>query len=375
MFEEMVCCCQSGTVAVYTKATAAMLLLLLGHTLAVAPGDESDDCEVPDYPVNIRVLLDSWRYQTLLPPENDDTTTNAVWTTYNDRGQQEGVVSHLCKQSQSSILSTVFLLQWIAAGGMCGDSAVTVCSRSEGSKLLLTQIIDKSLPSPDEYPVRVFVNISYSFIDCPPGPGHCDREFELQFAEMTGDQVFAVRGNDSDIMPDNHIRDTEIGEMQLYFDLNANKNEQFRLALVSRSNGACVTVSRVLVYRYECPDNERQSVGLTHRPATQAPVTGVVSATPQCVENSDHAEHSRPELLVCTAQGMWQNDLTLCVCNDGYYRERDICILDSTATFWPVIIPYNVNEEQGNTKVCFLSASGTNISTKILTRDVTAISE
>ena len=312
--------------AVYTKATVAMLLLLLGHTLAVAPGDESDDCEVSDYPVNIRVLLDSWRYQTLLPSENDDTTTNAAWTTYNERGHQEGVVSHLCKQSQSSILSTVFLVQWIAAGGMCGDSAVAVCSRSEGSKVLLTQIIDKSLPALDEYPVRVFVNISYSFMDCPPGPGHssnCDREFELQFAEMTGDQIFALRG--SVIMPDNHIRDPEIGEMQLYFDLNNNENEQFRVALVSRPNATCVTVSRVLVYRYECPDNERQSVGLARRPATQAPVTGEVSATPQCVENSDHVEHSRPELLVCTAQGMWQNDLTLCVCNDGYYRERDIC--------------------------------------------------
>ena len=356
----------------------ALLLLLLGHTLAVAPGDESDDCEVPDYPVNIRVLLDSWRYQTLLPPENDDTTTNAAWTTHNERGPQEGVVSHLCKQPQSSILSTVFLVQWIAAGRMCGDSAVAVC-RSEGSKVLLTQIIDKSLPAPDEYPVRVFVNISYSFMDCPPGssgPGHssnCDREFDLQFAEMTGDQVFALRG--SDIMPDNHISDTEIGEMQLYFDLNNNENEQFRLALVSRHNAACVSVSRVLVYRYECSDNERESVGLTRRPATQAPVTGEVSVTPQCVKNSDHVVTSKPELLVCTAQGRWQNDLTVCVCNDGYYRERDICILDSTATFRPVIIPYNVNEEQGNTKVCFLSASGTNISIKILTRDVTAISE
>ena len=312
--------------AVYTKATAAMLLLLLGHTLAVAPGDESDDCEVPDYPVNIRVLLDSWRYQTLLPPENDDTTTNAAWTTYNERRPQEGVVSRLCRQSQSSILSTVFLVQWIAAGGMCGDSAVAVCSRSEGSKLLLIQIIDKSLPAPDEYPVRVFVNISYSFMGCPPGSSgtgqgsNCDLEFELQFAETTDNQVF-----ESDIMPDNYIHDNDDGEIQLYFDLNTNKNEQFRLALVSRPNATCVTVSRVLVYRYECPDNERQSVGLTRRPATQAPVTGVVSATPECVENSDHAEHSRPELLVCTAKGGWQNDLTLCVCNDGYYRERDIC--------------------------------------------------
>ena len=46
---------------------AVLLLLLLGHTLAVAPVDEDDECAVPDYPDNIKVLLDSWRYQTLLP--------------------------------------------------------------------------------------------------------------------------------------------------------------------------------------------------------------------------------------------------------------------------------------------------------------------
>ena len=52
---------------------------MLGQTLAVAPGDESVGCGVPDYPVNIKVLLDSWRYQTLLA--GDDSETEAVWTT------------------------------------------------------------------------------------------------------------------------------------------------------------------------------------------------------------------------------------------------------------------------------------------------------
>ena len=65
----------------------AILLLILGNTLAVAPGDEYDGCEVPDYPVNVKVLMDSWRYQTLLA-QNDATTTNttAVWTTQGNGG-------------------------------------------------------------------------------------------------------------------------------------------------------------------------------------------------------------------------------------------------------------------------------------------------
>ena len=50
--------------------------------MAIAPGDESDECAVPDYPVNIKVLLDSWRYQTLLP-QDGATNSAAMWTIYN----------------------------------------------------------------------------------------------------------------------------------------------------------------------------------------------------------------------------------------------------------------------------------------------------
>ena len=49
--------------------------------------------------------------------------------------------------------------------------------------------------------------------------------------------------------------------------------------------------------------------------------------------------------------------------------------LDSTAIFQPVIIPYIVNEEQGNVIVCFFSEEIVNISLRIATHDVTAISE
>ena len=58
------------------SSAALVLLLLLGQSLAMAPGDEDDVCGVPNYPVHFRVLMDSWRYQTLLPPES-----GAPWTT------------------------------------------------------------------------------------------------------------------------------------------------------------------------------------------------------------------------------------------------------------------------------------------------------
>ena len=68
-----------------------LLLLLVGDTLAVSPGDEYDGCEVPDYPVNIKVLLDSWRYHTLLA-QNDATIDTTVWTTRNSVGNQYSAV-------------------------------------------------------------------------------------------------------------------------------------------------------------------------------------------------------------------------------------------------------------------------------------------
>ena len=50
-----------------------LLLLLLGQSVAMAPGDEDERCPVPEYPVNVKVLMDSWRYQTLLGEDG-------VWT-------------------------------------------------------------------------------------------------------------------------------------------------------------------------------------------------------------------------------------------------------------------------------------------------------
>ena len=40
-----------------------LLLLFLQTTTAIAPRDEDTDCNVPYYPPNINVLLDSWRYR------------------------------------------------------------------------------------------------------------------------------------------------------------------------------------------------------------------------------------------------------------------------------------------------------------------------
>lgn len=65
-----------------TITVPTVLLLLLGNTLAVAPGDEHDECPMPDYPPGIRVLMDSWRYTALLNPPTG--VPPAVWLTENE---------------------------------------------------------------------------------------------------------------------------------------------------------------------------------------------------------------------------------------------------------------------------------------------------
>ena len=203
---------------------------------------------------------------------------------------------------------------------MCNDSVVAVCSGDPGEKVLWTQNINKSLPAPDEYPVRVFVTlyVSYLFLNCSEEREY-DDDLELQVTKYTDSTVTFF--TQSEVLPDKRtlIQDT----MQYHYHFNLTEGmDVFRLVLISREVGTCINVSRVLVYRHECP---QQSKGLTHHPATQAPVSGTVSAMLYCAENSHPSEMNRLEPLVCTAEGEWMNDGTRCVCDQGYYRDGPTC--------------------------------------------------
>ena len=65
---------------------------------AAAPGDEDEDCVPPNYPGEIAVLLDSWRYRTLLGPlPPSPTDPSAVWATEtSDRGNSGIVRPQMC---------------------------------------------------------------------------------------------------------------------------------------------------------------------------------------------------------------------------------------------------------------------------------------
>ena len=91
------------------------------------------------------------------------------------------------------------------------------------------------------------------------------------------------------------------GTKQFFFDSRTSADGVY---LALSGIDTCVTVSRVLVYRYECPGQKR---GPLCRPATRAPVHGHVAVTPNCAENN--CGSAVPEALICTSQGIWYSKI------------------------------------------------------------------
>ena len=288
-----------------------LFLLLLGQSVAVAPGDEDGECPVPQYPVSVKVLMDSWRYHTLLP---------GVWTaTTSDRRRMMPRQTVASKNNGSKVRSytdTIHpYLQWSSQGNCSGGSA-SVCSQGSIEKRLLTQFINKSLPESHTDPLRIYVNVTYSFTDCLGEQQHCD--VELLLANYSNGY------SSGGIMPDNLIEYTSSvssGTKQFFFDSSTSVTG-FYLAL--RSREACVNVSRVLVYRYECPGSDRlPPTSLLRRPATPAPASSgqIRRVKPYCADNA----HLRNETLTiaCTSNGRWNDGEARCGCNSGYREDEE----------------------------------------------------
>ena len=192
-----------------------------------------------------------------------------------------------------------------------------MCTGGPGEKHLQTQFINKSLPAPDTYPVRIYIDITYSFTECPKHG--CDVELHI----VNHSKSFSFGEN---IMPDNYINSTnETSNGTKIFNFSSSTlSTGFNLTLISGEG--CVTVSRVLVYRYECPGHDRQpTVDLGRRPATQAPVRGFEPVTSYCAENSNFTGRRATRMLMCSSSGDWSGAPLPCQCDVGYSRNGNIC--------------------------------------------------
>ena len=190
-----------------------------------------------------------------------------------------------------------------------------MCAGGPGEEHLHTQFINKSLPAPDTYPVRIYIDITYSFTECPEQG--CDVELHI---ENHPEKLPSV------LIPDNHIQGTNetYNVTKRFYFGSSTLSTGFTLTLVSGEG--CVTVSRVLVYRFECPGHDRQpTLDLGRRPTTQAPVSGPVPVTSYCAENSNFTGQEPSMSLQCLSFGFWSGAPLPCQCDVGYSRNGNIC--------------------------------------------------
>ena len=145
---------------------------------------------------------------------------------------------------------------------------------------------------------------------------HC-RHYDLELlVSHEGSDQYTGDG----IAPDNVITYNMKNPGHFYFESD-NNSSGFSISL--QATKACVTVSRVLVYRHECAGHDRLPTGLSRRPPTQAPDSGSVRVNPYCAEHSHFSTASVENTLVCLSNGTWLNDQSQCECDEGYSNEED----------------------------------------------------
>ena len=86
-----------------------------------------------------------------------------------------------------------------------------------------------------------------------------------------------------------------------------------------RDKGTCVGISRLRVYRYNCPSRQ---VGLVLYPETPAPVSGSVNVNFSCVDNA-YIPESENGTVTCYHNGTWST--AVCECNVGYKNTGTNC--------------------------------------------------
>ena len=88
--------------------------------------------------------------------------------------------------------------------------------------------------------------------------------------------------------------------------------------------GTCVTLTRILVVYYVCPEETSELISRPEAIDSES-IEGTPSVEGECVENSSTESGADP-LLICGAGGQWQV-IKPCLCNPGYQLDssQDQC--------------------------------------------------
>ena len=182
---------------------------------------------------------------------------------------------------------------------------------------LFTQHISKDFDSDVyNYPVDIHVTMTYTGQSCREQNG-CDPRFYLTYYATNEVQLPSTEGSgfmNTDNYPNNvTIRPerTSVSYTNTFSNLTLQPSQTgFYLAIFEHGN--CIGISRVRVFRYNCPSRQ---IGLVVYPDVPAPVSGSVTINVSCVDN---AEFSGSNQVTCGSDGTWGPENPVCQCSPGY---------------------------------------------------------
>ena len=190
-----------------------------------------------------------------------------------------------------------------------------VCGFSEGlqENWLITQHINTVLPGGERLR-RVTAQFEGTLNGCDISRG-CRQSFEVYKWQTSTIDRSAAPNTNNYVRVDRVSPDVTSGTMSFvdHLDIDLNDEDGFYMAVVDRST--CVSLTRVLVLYYVCPEETSELISRPEALQSQVSVTG------ECVEKSSPMSGSDP-VLSCSARGEWQVIIP-CLCNPGYQLDNN----------------------------------------------------
>ena len=319
-----------------------LAIVVTAVSAGVAPGDEEQLCEqlraqgtapIPAYSANMRVLMDSWNYQNLLP-----TRTGAVWDQVdNDTNNAIGFTTNVSAVyiNKLSIIHTmvlkllVFLNQWIQQSNIPCQQSVQVCGFSAGPQdnWLITQLINRTVNGARLPQVSVMIEFEQRNCDITL---NCQQTFNTHVYEISTDNSTEARNLSNyqqvqSVSPDNTGGNRENETVTVNFSTN---HSSFYFAVEDEKT--CMVITRLIVFYTVCP---AQTANLIQYPETISPSTNPQRnlsspVTASCIENAE-PENGIAPIVSCGAEGIkfWKDVVPGegCHCVSGYFRENETC--------------------------------------------------
>eukprot|EP00731_Ephydatia_muelleri_P014459 Em0008g179a len=263
-----------------------------------APGDGSSECQNPPFiktpfPSNIVTLMDSYDYLYLT------AAVGGPWSTLDVDGDTR---------------------TWAPAGDTSCRQVTYSCSYNLATQnnWLITQHINTTVNG--KALSQVVVRVNFSLNGCPTG-GSCQQSFLLQmyqtrnvdpsgsinltnYAPFSGSRV-TVGSN-----PSGTVVETQ--------DVTVQLGASGGLYLAAQDTGTCVSITRLTVLYYVCP---QQVVNFISYPMTLAD-GGIIQLA--CVSGAGLVG-VQTLLTTCGSQGVWGAPTGVCSCNPGYTNIGQTC--------------------------------------------------